>query len=623
MENCCRPIRRPELKSEFVLLGLMAATAQAAEIGPDFQDWHWAPGVMGWLAVVALLVSLVWLLRVRSRARRQRAVLKLYRTGQQVISDAVISIDSRQRIRSMNDAAERLVGLRFSDVERQPWTDVFALRDIRSGQPLGDAVLNPQINIEQKACIVDVHGVERRLIVRSTVAVADGKETLRMLVLQLATSPFGAALDLLRQSNRDGLTGVASRHQFVARLQLLLDDMAESEECHALLMVDLDRFKAINLESDRAAGDEYLRHVVTVLRNRVRESDLVARTGGDEFAVLLQACPMEQALRIANAIRMDIGNFRMAWNLSSLHVNASIGLVPIEHGEIDAESLMNNATESCSLAKAAGGDQVRVFQDHNRPSFSRRDLNVVESIQNALEQERFRLYRQPIQALRGGDEKLGGHFELLVRMLSNNGQPVMPNAFIPAAERHNLMQAIDRWVVATAFRAIEKAKEAAPGLESEYAINLSGASINDARFHYFVMDRAEFHGIVPATICFELTETQAVANLARAAETIYGLKAEGFHFALDDFGAGMCSFAYLKHLPVDYLKIDGSFVRDMVNQPPDFEIVSAINNIGHAMGMKTIAEFVEDQETLDQLRQIGVDYAQGWLIGKPVVMPAG
>lgn len=604
----------------FLLLSAWVPSLWAAEAEASSRAGFWGPGLIGWITLVALLVCIVWILRLRIRAQRRRAVLKLYRTGQQVISDAVISIDSRQRIRSMNDAAERLVGLKFSEVERQPWADIFALRDPRSGQPLGDGALNAADGIEQKACIVDAHGVERRLVVRCTVAVSDGSEMLRMLVLQLGTTPFGAALDLLRQANRDGLTGVANRHQFVARLQMLLDEMAGSGENHALVMVDLDRFKAINQESDRAAGDEYLRHVVAVLRNRVRESDMVARTGGDEFTVMLQACPMEQALRIANAIRMDISNFRMPWHLSSLHVNASIGLVPIEDGQTDAEGLMRQATESCVQAKTAGGDQVRVFQDLTRPSFSRRDLNVVESIQIALERERFRLYRQPIQALRGDGDKLGGHYEILVRMLSATGQPVMPNAFIPAAERHNLMQAIDRWVVATAFRAIEKAREAAPGLQSEYAINLSGASINDARFHYFAMDRAEFHGIAPASICFELTETQAVANLARAAETIHGLKAEGFRFALDDFGAGMCSFAYLKHLPVDYLKIDGSFVKDMVNQPPDFEIVCAINNIGHAMGMKTIAEFVENQETLEQLRQVGVDYAQGWLIGKPLVM---
>lgn len=582
-------------------------------------------GAGWWLALLITVAAGIVFFRLKSRLRRKLAVTALYRAGQQVVSDAMIGIDSRQRIRFMNEAAERMAGIRLENVERQPWSDVFHLRDPQSGQPLVDSSLSKEVGIgdlpEQKASIIDANGVERRVLVRCTAAIQDGEETWRMLVLHTNATPYGATLDLLRQTTRDGLTGLANRSQFVMRLQTLLDDMADSDERHALIMIDLDRFKAINLGSDRSAGDEFLRHVVAVLRNRVRDSDLVARTGGDEFAVMLQACPVEQALRIANAIRIDIGNFRMAWHLSSLHVNASIGLVPIDFDHQDAEELMSGAMAACVMAKSGGGDQVRVFQDVSRPSFTRRDLHIVETIQNALERERFRLFRQPIISLGKTLQPSAGHYELLVRMVSSNGQAVMPNAFIPAAERHNLMQAIDRWVVATAFANLEKVR-AGPGAPvPEYAINLSAASINDARFHYFVMERAEFHGIKPQSICFEVTETQAVANLARAAETIHGLRAEGFRFALDDFGAGMCSFAYLKHLPVDYLKIDGSFVRDMVNQPPDLEIVSAINNIGHAMGMQTIAEFVENQETLDHLRDLGVDYAQGMFVGKPAPLP--
>lgn len=277
---------------------------------------------------------------------------------------------------------------------------------------------------------------------------------------------------------------------------------------------------------------------------------------------------------------------------------------------------MEQADAACYTAKEAGRDQIRVYHAKAANHQPRADMNIVETIHDAIERNGFRLFRQRIAGLDEASAKVR-HFELLLRMIDRDGKIVPPMVFIPAAERHNMMQAIDRWVLANALPAIRRECEATPDGLPVFDINLSAESINDSRFPAFVREQIALHKVPAAAICFEITETLAVANLTKAAELIRELKELGLRFALDDFGAGMCSFAYLKHLPVDYVKIDGAFVRDMFAEPMNIEVVSAINNIAHSLGMKTIAEFVETEGALNRLREMGVDYAQGHAVGRP------
>jgi EAL domain-containing protein (putative c-di-GMP-specific phosphodiesterase class I) len=293
-------------------------------------------------------------------------------------------------------------------------------------------------------------------------------------------------------------------------------------------------------------------------------------------------------------------------------------LVVLSDPRASADDVLDQADVACFAAKEAGRDQIRVYHAKSSGERPGADMNLVETIQDAIERNGFRLFRQRIVGLRNGDGATQGkHFELLLRLVDREGKIVPPMVFIPAAERHNMMQAIDRWVLANALPAIRREWDASPLPRPVFAINLSAASMNDLGFPQFVREQLACSGVPGEAICFEITETLAVANLVKAAELIRELKALGLRFALDDFGAGMCSFAYLKHLPVDYVKIDGAFVRDMLGEPMNREIVLAVNNIAHALGMKTMAEFVETPPTLAALREMGVDFAQGYAVGRP------
>jgi diguanylate cyclase (GGDEF)-like protein len=583
-----------------------------------------AAGVLGWWVALASVLGLgAVVLSLRRRATHLGDELALQRAALGSVSEAVIGLDAAHQVSFANNAALHLIGRGPDAVLGRSWLDVFRLLDPATHWPMtSDALLRGFTEGESsdtKALLVDANGIERVVEVKCACRLPGPERALRLITLQDVQVQHGTSMELFYQASHDALTGVLNRREFMKRLELLVDEPTEPGEQHIVLFIDLDRFKLINDGSGHIAGDEFLRQIVGVLREHVRESDVLARIGGDEFCVLLQACPIEQALRIANAIRLGAANFRFIWRDKVYSVSASIGLVLVDRNHATPEEILEQADRACYAAKEGGGDQVRVYQGSAQPSTGWLDFNIVETVHNALERQGFRLYRQRIVWLQG-KEGTSTHFELLLRMVGPNGKMVPPMAFIPAAERHNMMQAVDRWVLRNAFPLVRRERSIVPGEAPVFSINLSAASINDPRFSSFVREQMVLHQVPPEGVCFEITETLAVANLAKAAELIHDLKAQGFRFALDDFGTGMCSFAYLKHLPVDYLKIDGAFVRDMSNQPIDFEIVSAINNIAHALGIKTVAEFVEDQHTLMCLREIGIDYAQGQAVGPPALL---
>jgi diguanylate cyclase (GGDEF)-like protein len=424
------------------------------------------------------------------------------------------------------------------------------------------------------------------------------------------------AARLSNLASHDALTGLLNRREFEQRVRAIVEHHDAEDGQHAVLYLDLDQFKVVNDTSGHAAGDELLRQVGALLRPRLREGDVLARLGGDEFGVLLPHCPPAPALRIAEALRKAIVDFRFAWKNRSFTIGVSIGLVNLADGPHTLASALSAADAACYLAKDKGRNRVQVYRpEDSEVALRRGEMEWVHRLHRALAEDRLCLFSQPICAMHAPGAH-SDHQELLVRLIDENNELIAPIAFIPAAERYHLMPSIDRWVIRTAFRVITELR-AAGNVGGTYAINISGASIGDDQFLDFVRESFARFRIPHASICFEITETTAVTSLSKAADFIGALREPGCRFALDDFGVGVSSFTYLKQLPVDFLKIDGSFVKNMLNDPVDAAMVEAIHRIGRVMGKQTIAESVETAATLDALRSVGIDYAQGNAIAVP------
>ncbi|MGE0383871.1 MAG: EAL domain-containing protein [Gammaproteobacteria bacterium] len=424
---------------------------------------------------------------------------------------------------------------------------------------------------------------------------------------------------LLRyHANHDALTGLLNRREFELRLERALNNSRAESRRHALGYIDLDQFKLVNDTCGHVAGDELLKQLAALLRNKLRQRDTLARLGGDEFGLLLEDCDIVQAESVAQELLRAVRAFRFTWLEKSFEIGASIGLVAIEAGSTGTSELLSTADVACYVAKDLGRNRVHVYQPDDAVMVLRHgEMHWVSDITKALDESRFVLYHQDIRPLAAGTAPVR-HFEVLVRMLDDNNRVVTPGAFIPAAERYNLMPAIDRWVVTRVFSLLARLRDlggAPPALLA--TVNLSGTSISDQGFIGFVRNCAEETRLAPGSVCFEITETAAISNLNTAVAFITELKRLGLRFSLDDFGSGLSSFAYLKNLPVDFLKIDGSFIKDIVNDPIDRVMVDAINKIGHVMGLQTVAECVEDDDILATVTDLGVDFTQGFGIHRP------
>ena len=411
-------------------------------------------------------------------------------------------------------------------------------------------------------------------------------------------------------ANHDDLTGLANRRLFETELERML---AGLETRHALMFIDLDQFKAVNDNGGHAAGDDLLRRVSRDLVKAIRGSDLLARLGGDEFGIVLPNCGPEDALRIALRLREITEAIDFVWNGHRYSISASIGVVNLAGRKYTLQEALRAADIACYMAKEKGRNRVHVFEttDAAQTQFTA-NLNWVQRLHRALEEDRFRLFSQAIAPV-GETGEAGEHCEILLR-LEEDEKLLSPGAFIPAAERFGLMPALDRWVVRHALEIIGRRKGASSGT---YSINLSGLTLKDETFLPFLREALRRSRVPAEALCFEITETSAIENLDEAITFMNAMRAMGCRFALDDFGVGMSSLTYLKRLPVDYVKIDGSFVRDMLTDKADWMTVEMINQISHLAGRKTIAEFVESVEIRKALRVIGVDYAQGYFIGRP------
>ncbi|MFV2032475.1 MAG: EAL domain-containing protein [Gammaproteobacteria bacterium] len=416
------------------------------------------------------------------------------------------------------------------------------------------------------------------------------------------------------QASHDVLTGLINRREFERRAERLISTFQQGQDDHALCFMDLDQFKVINDTCGHTAGDELLRQLGEVLQSTVRQRDTLARLGGDEFGVLMEHCSLDQARRVAETLASAVSDFHFPWEGHLFRISASIGLVAINELTPTLTELLRQADAACYMAKDLGRNRIHMYHSGDSEMAQRQgEMQWVARINRALEDDRFTLYAQPIVPL---DASGARHFELLLRMIDENGEIIPPGAFLPAAERYDLIGLLDHWVVKNTFALLTDNPDFVAQIDL-ISINLSGQSLSNGAFLEFIIANMESCEIAPNKICFEVTETVAISNLAAASAFISILRDLGCRFALDDFGSGLSSFGYLKSLPVDYLKIDGMFVRDMVDDPIDHAMVKSINDIGQVMGMETIAEFVENDEIKGMLREIGVNYAQGYGVGKP------
>ncbi|MDR3427295.1 EAL domain-containing protein [Silvimonas sp.] len=537
------------------------------------------------------------------------------------IGDAVITTDTVGRVEYMNPAAERMILTQWDQAMQQPLDSLFKAMDPGHENAavslLGEIRHYEAAPMDRDLNLVRNDGSE--ISVNRAIAPVhdrDGRVTGVVLVLHDVTRERQYAASLSWQASHDALTGLVNRREFERRLSALHARLVQRAAEHALMFMDLDQFKIVNDTCGHAAGDELLRQLSGVLQQHLRQSDTLARIGGDEFGVLLENCSIDAATRIAETLRQTVLDFPFSFGSQSFTVGVSIGLVEMADASMTPEEALRAADAACYMAKEKGRNRMQLYSPQDSEVSQRHgEMEWVNRLRRALEKNQFRLYAQEIVSLKG--EQGRRHVEVLLRLSDDQGQMIPPMAFIPAAERYNLMPEIDRWVLRNTLETLSARDRA--GLEplAICAINLSGTSIGDEHFLGYVLDQIKRSGVDASRLCFELTETSAIASLTRATHFMQQLSELGCKFALDDFGAGMSSFGYLKHLPVDYLKIDGGFVKDMLSDPIDRAMVGAINEIGHLMGKKTVAEFVENQAIADTLRDMGVDYAQGYGVAPP------
>jgi len=414
---------------------------------------------------------------------------------------------------------------------------------------------------------------------------------------------------LLRyQASHDSLTNLGNRKDFEDCVYCYIKKAVEHDLPGVVLFIDLDRFKPINDIAGHSAGDELLKRISVILLSNVRERDIVARIGGDEFAILLGDCPLNMAEKIAETIRKSIDEMVFIHEENSFKIGVSIGVSCINKENNNLSNIINAADNACQIAKTRGRNQIHVAS-YEKGEYKRHKQQVawLPKITKALKNNKFMLYKQKISNI--CDPEIDSHFELLIRLQNEDGTITPPYQFIPPAERYDLMPQIDRWVIECAFSKIDK--------NCNYSINLSGLSVCDETLSTYIESLQKIHGIDANKITFEITETAAIQNIELCSKFISSLKSLGFKFSLDDFGSGLSSFSYLKNLDIDYLKIDGSFVKEIVKERTSLIMVKSIHEVGQAMGLKTIAEFVENEEILNKLKAIGVDYAQGYHIHKP------
>ncbi len=538
------------------------------------------------------------------------------------LAEAIIATDKEGRITFMNPAAEQLTSNEAGASTGKLLEEVISLVDETDRRILTDPVRQAltsgaAVNLSRRALLLSrTNGAERSIELTASPMRNPAKELIGAVVmLHDITELRGLARQMSYQATHDALTGLVNRHEFERRLQECIDSGHRGDGQHVLCYLDLDHFKLVNDTSGHLAGDSMLREVAKLLRDAVRDSDTVGRLGGDEFGTLLIGCPLDKARQIADDLCRAVSDYRFVWKDKIFNIGVSVGLVEISRESGTLEELLAAADTACYVAKKQGTGRVVVYSARDE-AFARHtgEIQWLQRLQSALKENRFRLFHQVIVAAH--DEEGGPAMEVLIRLQDENGHELAPAEFMRAAERYRLMGLVDRWVVQTTLAALGRGAIAVPSNRS-VAINISGQTLGDLQFLEFVVECFDSTGASPAQVCFEITENAVMANLDHARRFVGVLHGMGCQFALDDFGSGLGSFSNLKNLPLDYLKIDGSFMRNLARDTVNQAMVTAMIELARTLNFKVIAEQVEDAAAVETARRMGVDYLQGYAIGRP------
>ena len=545
------------------------------------------------------------------------------------IAEGVITTDNDGLIDYMNLAAEGLVGTSRDDAAGHKIAELFMLVDDTDRRPLGDPVdrclsMRRRVNMGRRAVMVTQDGEQEHSVELSASPIRGPGDSISgaVVVFHDVAELRGLTRKMSYQATHDALTGLINRREFERRLDEAMDSAHSEKAVHMLFYMDLDRFKAVNDSCGHLAGDNMLREVATLIREQVRDSDFVGRLGGDEFGALLMGCPIDKATQIASDICNAVADYRFVWKDKIFNIGISIGLVEISHVSGTVQDVMSAADSACYVAKQEGRGKVHIYSARDEAiARERGDIQWLRELQSALHDGGFELAVQPIIAMHSRVES-GPSLEVLVRLPEGQGRTTDTADFLRPAERYQLMPQIDRWVVDATLSVIAGGEIRLAGRRS-CAINLSGQTIADESFLGFVVDALDHSGVAPGSICFEVTEKAILANVQHAQRFIEVLHGIGCEFSLDDFGSGMGSFASLRHLPIDYLKIDGLYTRNLRTDEVNQEMVAAMIKLARTMEFRVVAEQVEQQEDFDWLRDVGVDYIQGHFVESPAALGTG
>ena len=540
----------------------------------------------------------------------------------QSIGDGVITTDADGHVDYINPVAQDLTGWDMRSARGKPVKEIMTIVNEHTRATVDNPVIRclkegRVITLDDNSVLINANSDEIP-IQDSAAPIRDriGNIIGSVMVFHDVSKETRLFRQLSYQASHDSLTGLINRREFENRVVRALEALqGDSESTHAMLYLDIDQFKVVNDTFGHVAGDTLLKQLAEIVHANIRSTDTLARLSGDEFGILLERCSEQHAMEVAEAIRGAVEGYRFEWQDSFTTVRCSIGVVMITSETEDVASLMSSADVACYSAKDMGRNQVHLYRDSDA-SMRHEEMKWVSRISSAVEDDRLELFFQPIIGIGNKNDESRGHYELLLRMRDQDGEIVSPDQFIPAAERYNLMSTLDRWVIR---EALSKLADRCDEEEARYtiAINLSGTSLSEDRFLDDVIKELEKQQLPKGAICFEITETAAISNLSRVVHFMQTLKALGCKFSLDDFGSGLSSFTYLKNLPVDYLKIDGQFIRNVAEDTVDESMVRAIREVGHAMGIETIAERVETKQVLEKLGSLGIEFAQGYYIARP------
>lgn len=539
------------------------------------------------------------------------------------VAEGVVTTDSAGKIDYINSAAEQLTGVVSADALGRRFSDLVSLVDENDRRRVADPVRaclarQQRIVMGGRTLMLPAVG-DAEIAVEMTASPINnlaGETVGAVIVLRDVSEMRGLARQMTYQASHDPLTGLINRREFESRIDESLTIARSGEASHVLCYLDLDRFKVVNDTCGHAAGDNLLREVAGLIKDKVRDSDSVGRLGGDEFGMLLVGCPLKKARQIAEEVVQVINAYRFVWRDKIFALGVSIGLVEIGLESGGLEDLMSAADSACYIAKQNGRGQVHVYSSRDEAKARHRgEILWLQRLQNALKDDRFELYTQSILSL-GGNSGSGPGVEVLLRLRGDDGTEVSPYEFLASAERYHLMPQIDRWVVQTTLAALGRDVIRLPHQRS-CSINLSGQTLGDEQFLEFVVDCLDHTGVSPGRICFEVTEAAVVDNLSHARRFIEVLHGMGCEFALDDFGSGLGSFANLKNLSIDYLKIDGSYTRNLGEDTVNRAMVAALIKLSRTLRFQVVAEQVEDEDSLETVREMGVDFIQGYAVGRP------